>query len=77
MIKNVCLGSHIVLIMKLHSVLLIGIVVKNRNNRLGGKNNDSPLKKWVIVNFTLPNIKSGTIPNNKTIASYGWVHLPF
>ena len=37
----------------------------------------APLKNGLSLNFTLPNIESAAIPIQKTIAAYGWVHLPF
>lgn len=36
-----------------------------------------PLKNRLSLNFTLRNIESAAISIQKTIAAYGWVHLPF
>ena len=35
------------------------------------------LKNRLSLNFTLWKTKNASVPNNKTIAAYAWVHLPF
>jgi len=35
------------------------------------------LKNGLSLNFTLPNIESAAISNNKTIAAHVWVHWHF
>ena len=49
--------------------------VKNYNNPLDAKNNDSASEKWAIVKFILWNIENSAI--QKTIAAHTWVQLPF
>jgi len=52
-------------------------MIKNRNNLWVQKITIAPLKNGLSLNFTLSNIESAAISNNKTIAAYARVHLPF
>ena len=53
------------------------ILVKYSTGALGAKNNDSLSEKYVIVKFYTLKNQNVAVSNNKTIAAYAWVHLPF